>query len=76
MGSSPERLEQEIEDSRERLAETVGEIGDRLEAKKESLRPANLARNPKVRVFGGVLAGFYVLRALVRRRRNRRHRED
>ena len=72
MGSSPERLEKEIEQVREDLAETVGEIGERVGSAKDSVRPANLARNPKVRVAGGVLGGLFLLRALRRRRKARR----
>ena len=62
MGPTPEQLEAEIEATREDLAATVEEIGHKVADIKESVKPANVVRRPKVQqAIGGAVGAFTVL---------------
>lgn len=57
MGASPEQLEREIETTREELAETIDEIGAKVQAVRESVAPRNLIRRRGVQLgLGGLVA--------------------
>ena len=77
MGATPEQLEAEIEATREDLAATVEEIGPKVADIKESVRPANVVRQPKVQqAIAGVVGAFTVLlgiKAWRRRRAGKKH---
>ena len=78
MGATPEQLEAQIEQTRADLAATVEEIGEKVADIKESVRPANVVRQPKVQQgIAGVVGAFAVLlgiKAWRRRRAAKKHR--
>ena len=77
MGATPEQLEAEIEQTRTELAATVEEIGHKVADIKESVKPANVVRRPKVQQgIAGAVGAFTVvfgLKAWRRRRRAKKH---
>ncbi len=77
MGATPEQLEAQIEQTRADLAATVEEIGEKVADIKESVRPANVVRRPKVQqgIAGvvGALAVLLGIKAWRRRRAATRH---
>ena len=76
MGTTPDQLEAEIEQTREELAATVDEIGHKVSELRESVRPANVVRRPKVQqALAGVAGALGLVGAvkLWRKRRARRH---
>lgn len=74
MGASPEQLEREIEQTRESLSHTIGEIESRVGPKaiKAKLSPARIARDHRqaLAVAGGGIAALMAL-LVVRRVRRR-----
>ncbi|HVF19762.1 MAG TPA: DUF3618 domain-containing protein [Mycobacteriales bacterium] len=72
MGPTPDQLEAEIEQTREDLAATVEEISHKVAEIKESVRPANVVRRPKVQQgIAGAVGALAVLLALKTWRRRR-----
>ncbi|HVE99091.1 MAG TPA: DUF3618 domain-containing protein [Mycobacteriales bacterium] len=78
MGTTPDELEAQIEQTREELAATVDEIGHKVADLRNSVRPANVVRRPRVQQgIAGVVGAFSVLlgiKALRRRRRAKKLR--
>ena len=74
MGASPEQLEREIEQTRESLAHTIGQIEERVSpaALKQKLSPARFAREhkPLIAAVGGGIAALMTL-LVVRKARRR-----
>jgi len=48
VGATPDQLEAQITQTREELSATVEEISERVAQMRESVRPANVVRRPKV----------------------------
>lgn len=72
MGATPDQLEAQITQTREELAATVEEIGQKVSAIRESVRPANVVRRPRVQqVLGGAAAALALLVAVKAWRRRR-----
>lgn len=73
MGASPEQLEREIEQTRESLSHTIGEIEQRVSPKaiKAKLSPARVVREHK-QAFAVVGGGIAALVALLVVRKARR----
>ena len=74
MGASPEQLEREIEQTRNDLAHTIGQIEDRVSPKaiKAKLSPARIAKEHKQTlavVAGGIVALMTALAVRKARRR-------
>lgn len=65
MGASPEQLEREIVETREHLAQTIGQIEERVSpaAIKQKLSPTRFARDHKqvLAVVGGGIAALMTL---------------
>ena len=75
MGTSPDELEAQIEQTREELAATVDEIGHKVADLRESVRPANVVRRPRVQqALAGAAGAFGVVALLKLWRRRRRAR--
>ena len=74
MGASPEQLEREIEQTRESLAHTIGQIEERVSPKAimQRLSPARIAREhkPLLAAVGGGIAALMTL-LVVRKARRR-----
>lgn len=72
---TPAELEARIEATREELAATVGAIGEKVDALKESVKPSNVVRRPKVAqglgIAGGALAVVVLVKLVRRLRRDR-----
>ena len=75
MGASPEQLEAEIAQTREHLAETIGDIeakvGAMKQSAKDSVKPANLVQQRPVQIAAAVVAAYVALKLLLRHRRTR-----
>lgn len=68
MGATPEQLEAEIAATREDLADTLTELGAKVSAAKESVKPANLIRSRHVQIGLGVTALLIALMTWAKRR--------
>ena len=74
--ASPADIEREIEHTREELAGTMSEIGQKVGAAKESLKPGQIVRRPGVQQAAAkvaVGAAFLVFLRSLRRRHRRKH---
>ena len=72
MGTSPDQLEAEIEATRAELASTVEEIGHKVSDLRDSVRPANVVRRPRVQQgLAGVVGALVVLLGFKAWRRRR-----
>jgi len=72
VGTTPDQLEAEIEATRAELASTVEEIGHKVSDLRESVRPANVVRRPRVQQgLAGVVGALVVLLGFKAWRRRR-----